>query len=71
MIGVDKAGVTPAKTWHVTDENVEPMLMRAHKSNPDIAVVIDADEITQAAALGFVMNSYSKVGPGKFIMRSR
>jgi beta-lactamase regulating signal transducer with metallopeptidase domain/biopolymer transport protein ExbD len=71
VVGIDKDGVISINNWHVTDDNVEPMLLQAHSSNPDISVVIDADEATQAARLGYVMNCCRKAGLSRFSMQIR
>jgi len=67
VIGIDTYGVVSINRWHVTDANVEPMLVQAHNANAEISVLIDA-AAGQSSRRAFVMDSCRKAGLTKFIV---
>ena len=70
-IAIDKGGQIAYNGKDIADDDLIPLLERAHNVDKDIPVLIKADETTQLRKLAFVMDACRKTGMNKFSLQSR
>jgi biopolymer transport protein ExbD len=70
-IAIDKQGVLSFNGKVVTDSELLAALKQVHDVNPDIPVLIKADQASQVQKLTFVMDACSEAGLHKFSLQSR
>ena len=70
-IGIDKNGLISFNGKIVSDDQLVALLKQVSEMNPDIPVLIKADETTQLKKLAFVMDACRTSGLNKFSLQAR
>ncbi len=70
-IAIDKDGQISFNNKIVTDDQLRPLLSQVHDANPDVAVLVKADEISQVKKLTFVWDACRSVGLTHLVLQSR
>jgi biopolymer transport protein ExbD len=70
-IAIDKDGQITFNNKLVTDDQLRPLLSQVHDANPDVAVLVKADEISQVKKLTFVWDACRSVGLTHLVLQSR
>jgi biopolymer transport protein ExbD len=70
-IAIDKDGQISFNNKIVTNDQLRPLLSQVHDANPDVAVLVKADEISQVKQLTFVWDACRSVGLTHLVLQSR
>jgi biopolymer transport protein ExbD len=70
-IAIDKDGQISFNNKLVTDDQLRPLLSQVHDANPDVAILVKADEISQVKKLTFVWDACRAVGLTHLVLQSR
>jgi biopolymer transport protein ExbD len=70
-IAIDKDGQISFNNKLVTDDQLRPLLSQVHDANPDVAILVKADEISQVKKLTFVWDACRSVGLTHLVLQSR